>query len=417
MRVAIVGGGIAGLLTAWLLQDGHEVMLFEESPRLGGHARTIDVVHGGREVAIDVAAEFFGTADTYPLFHRLLQLLSVPTRSFAATATVHGSTGERKLVLPPWGRRGIDWSALTLTGIADFVRFGAFSIAVARSGEEALRQETIGRFLARACSGEFGSHLIEPFLLGQFGMPRPAFDDCLAYDILKYCSLAGPIRLSAPAMTEIVGGTRRYINAMAGTIGGKSLATATRVDGVTVRGSGLELVCAGGQRYDADHLVLATRVVDVARLYPIGPSADVLRNVVNSVDTFEAELAIHGDESVMPADRKSWSVANFRRTAQGSALTVWKPWLSPVPLFRSWVLQGDRILRNEYGRFRFRHPIGNSKYYAVQGAIKSLQGRNNIWFAGSYVHDNDCHESAVASAVDVARRLAPESRRLRQLLA
>ena len=96
----------------------------------------------------------------------------------------------------------------------------------------------------------------------------------------------------------------------------------------------------------------------------------------------------------MPRDRKSWSVANFRSTAEGAALTVWKPWLSGrTPLFRSWITGEHRALAAEHGRFRFRHPIGNGKYYATQAALKSMQGRDNVWFAGSYVHDNDCHEA------------------------
>ncbi len=43
MRVAIVGGGVAGLTAAYrLMQDGHEVGLFEASPALGGLVRTFD---------------------------------------------------------------------------------------------------------------------------------------------------------------------------------------------------------------------------------------------------------------------------------------------------------------------------------------------------------------------------------------
>lgn len=43
MRVAIVGGGVAGLTAAYrLLQAGHDVALFEAAPELGGLVRTFD---------------------------------------------------------------------------------------------------------------------------------------------------------------------------------------------------------------------------------------------------------------------------------------------------------------------------------------------------------------------------------------
>ena len=44
MKVCIVGGGVAGMTTAYrLMQDGHEVSLYEASPYLGGLVRTFEV--------------------------------------------------------------------------------------------------------------------------------------------------------------------------------------------------------------------------------------------------------------------------------------------------------------------------------------------------------------------------------------
>jgi uncharacterized protein len=43
MRIAIIGGGASGLVTAYLLdKQGHHVTLFEKQPILGGHIRTLN---------------------------------------------------------------------------------------------------------------------------------------------------------------------------------------------------------------------------------------------------------------------------------------------------------------------------------------------------------------------------------------
>lgn len=44
MKIVVVGGGVAGMTTAYrLMQGGHEVQLFEASPELGGLVRTFEV--------------------------------------------------------------------------------------------------------------------------------------------------------------------------------------------------------------------------------------------------------------------------------------------------------------------------------------------------------------------------------------
>ena len=42
MKIAIIGGGSAGLVTAHLLDGAHDVTIFEKAPILGGHVRTLN---------------------------------------------------------------------------------------------------------------------------------------------------------------------------------------------------------------------------------------------------------------------------------------------------------------------------------------------------------------------------------------
>ena len=60
MKIGIVGGGAAGLTSAWLLGDQHEVTLFEADDRLGGHAHTIEIETDGQRLEVDAGFQFFG---------------------------------------------------------------------------------------------------------------------------------------------------------------------------------------------------------------------------------------------------------------------------------------------------------------------------------------------------------------------
>jgi predicted NAD/FAD-binding protein len=55
-------------------------------------------------------------------------------------------------------------------------------------------------------------------------------------------------------------------------------------------------------------------------------------------------------------------------------------------------------------------------YYRAQFELKKYNGEDNLWFTGSYTQDIDSHESGICSAIDVAKKLNPNSANLRSLL-
>ena len=75
-RVGIVGGGLAGVSCAWLLDRVADVVLFESRAELGGHAQTIPVVAGDEEIQVDVGAQFVARGP-HPTYMRLLEVLGL----------------------------------------------------------------------------------------------------------------------------------------------------------------------------------------------------------------------------------------------------------------------------------------------------------------------------------------------------
>ena len=50
MKIAIIGSGIAGLTSAYLLSRSHDITLFEAGDRIGGHTHTVNVKIGRAHV-------------------------------------------------------------------------------------------------------------------------------------------------------------------------------------------------------------------------------------------------------------------------------------------------------------------------------------------------------------------------------
>lgn len=66
--------------------------------------------------------------------------------------------------------------------------------------------------------------------------------------------------------------------------------------------------------------------------------------------------------------------------------------------------------------FEKRNYLGGHAHYRAQERMAAAQGRDNVWFAGSYLYDVDSLESGVRSAIEVVRRLSPHSAHLTRLL-
>ena len=130
-RIAVIGGGISGLASAWLLNRRHEVTLFEAASHLGGHTNTVEVHLEGKSHPVDTGFLVFNQK-TYPNLVALFALLGVDSvetqMSFAVSlenpdlewagsnlATVFGQ--KRNLVRPQF------WSMLS-----DVLRFNRDSV-------------------------------------------------------------------------------------------------------------------------------------------------------------------------------------------------------------------------------------------------------------------------------------------------
>lgn len=78
MKLAVIGSGISGLASAWLLNQRHDVTLFEAADYLGGHTNTVDVTLEGMTHPVDTG--FLVHNDlTYPNLIQLFIHLDVAT--------------------------------------------------------------------------------------------------------------------------------------------------------------------------------------------------------------------------------------------------------------------------------------------------------------------------------------------------
>jgi phytoene dehydrogenase-like protein len=92
--IAIVGGGMAGVSLAWLLDGARDVVLLEARDTVGGNVQSVEVDLEGHRFLVDLGAQYFHPGP-YPVYTALLRELDLydpdssdgPAHSFPASIT------------------------------------------------------------------------------------------------------------------------------------------------------------------------------------------------------------------------------------------------------------------------------------------------------------------------------------------
>jgi phytoene dehydrogenase-like protein len=104
MKIAVIGSGIAGLASSWVLSRKHDVTLFEANDYLGGHTHTHAIELGGRNYAVDTGFIVFNPSN-YPLLSKLFAELGVESQPTTMSFAVRNE------------RSGLEYNATSLSGL------------------------------------------------------------------------------------------------------------------------------------------------------------------------------------------------------------------------------------------------------------------------------------------------------------
>jgi predicted NAD/FAD-binding protein len=416
-RIAIVGGGIAGLAAAWSLAPHHQVTLYEAAPRWGGHARTILAGQRGDQ-PVDTGFIVFNYAN-YPHLTAMFRDLDVPVMksdmSFGvslqggrveyALNTLNALYGQRANLLNP-GFHGM---------VRDILRFNAGAEAAADRAPGL----TIGALLAQLGLGtRFRDHYLFPICGAIWSTPARDIAAFPAEALLRF--MRNHALLSPTGQHQwwtVAGGSQSYVARLVADLGrrGVRLRSATPVEAITRDDDGATLRAAGAGAERFDQVILACHADQALAL--LADAAGDERAALGAVRFQPNHAVLHRDPSVMPRRRRCWSSWVCRSEAgtppdRAVGVSYWMNRLQNIPesdpLFVT--LNPEREIPEAliYDQTTFRHPVFDHAALAAQARIAALQGSRRTWFAGAWLR-NGFHEDGFASALRIARRLLPET--------
>ena len=366
-------------------------------------------------VAAETGFEFFNNA-MFPHFMRLLNILQVPIQEYPFSYTFFSEKDNNIYMLPPIRKGKIFWHMFGPSKLFTMLQLKYLLNKSKTLVKEKNAVPTLQEFLDSVwLTDSFKNDFFVPIFCSGWGVTPEMFKTFSAYNLMAWEINNQKMGLQSCPWNEIPGGVSSYIAALVGQIRRSGLNTSTGINTIAHDGTHYTLVDDAGNKHVVDHLIIATNAHEARDLVKQIPESAAVSAALNKVKYIHATIAIHGDARFMPKDKADWSIANVWYDGTNSTLTTHKPWRSTIPLFRSWLMPGFPQPEPTYSIDSYYHAEITPAYFQAQQELALVQGQHNLWMAGLYTHDIDSHESALTSALKIAKKIAPESARYKLL--
>ena len=411
MNIAIIGSGISGLTSAYLLNRRHDITVFEASDWVGGHTHTVDVTVDGQTHAVDTGFIVFNDW-TYPNFIRLLGQLDVrfkPTEmSFSVNDPDSGLEYNGNNLNSLFAQRSNLLSPGFWKMLRDILRFNKEALRDLEQ-QRIAADTTLNDYLqANGYSERFILHYIVPMGAAIWSM---SMADMLGFPLqlfVRFFKNHGLLSVNdRPQWCVIEGGSSAYIAPLTASFKERIRLNCpvTRVerdlDGVVIHSA------AGSERFDK--VIFACHSDQALKLLAEPSSAE--QSILGALPYADNEVVLHTDIGLLPKRKLAWASWNYRLNGAGNThaavtydMNILQGLQSDttfcVSLNQSAGIDPSKVL----AKFTYAHPQYSLKAVAAQQRWEELDGAQHTYYCGAY-WANGFHEDGVVSALRVARSL------------
>jgi uncharacterized protein len=419
-RIAIIGGGAAGMAAAYLLQSTHAVSLFESSDQLGGHVRTV-TIESGPDAGLPLDLGFMVYNEThYPLFCQWLQELGPfesapsemsfsyhePDSDFHYALNFGMSRREstrtsipRDHEPPPANLRGM---------LNDIFRFTRKARLDYREGR--LESLTLGEYLEESyCSPKFAEAYVIPMASCLWSTPPQDVKAFSAQAVIGFYENHGILSFNSNMDWQAIrGGSHRYVAAFQDQFSG-TLRLNCPVRHVERRATGRGVSVTHGAPAVTevfDRVILATHADESLAL--LANPTETERDLLDQWHYSRSQGVLHTDTSVLPPER-SQAAWNFRLESGSSnhfSMTYDLNRLQPLGKTERRYLfslerEGHIDEKSVIAEVPFTHPSYPLKASQHQETLRKHNRTSSVMVCGSYLGAG-FHEDAVRSGFEAA---------------
>ena len=408
MKIAIIGTGISGLTSAYLLSKEHIVHVYEAQEYIGGHVHTLPVHLNGISYEIDTGFIVFNDR-TYPNFNKLLNKINVLSQSTSMSFSVKCET------------TGLEYNGTSLNGlfaqrlnlikpsfllmVKDILRFNRDAKEFLTDSVEEI---TFGEFLNRGgYSNALKNNYALPMASAIWSAKSKVIENANFRFFAQFFENHGMLNISdRPQWRVIKGGSKQYTLKLIEPITNK-IRINSPVDKIIRKNKGIEVVYNKQQKELYDRVIIATHSDQALKMIENPSNAEI--EILSSIPYQTNVAHLHWDCSVLPKQKNAWASWNYfkpNKMKDETTVTYYMNMLQsldmPKNICVSLNMEEHINPKKIYKKIIYQHPVFTSEAILAQKKHKEIDGIDKIHFCGAY-WGSGFHEDGVNSALSVCK--------------
>lgn len=408
MKIAIIGGGASGMVTAyWLDRQGHRVTLYERQPVLGGHIRTLNKnIPGNPDCPELLEAGVLEFPVAFTHFLALMQELDVPLEPVEVGSGIFFENGRHFLSagMITHNFYGLEkWCEILHTDTL-YARALGLWLKTQLARPDSLQGQPLSAYFTPETAQHIWMKLLTMY---SYSMPYETIHDF-------------PAALAIPALRRYVfshwvrirGGVYSYLEKILARFSGEIVLSA-EIAAVHRSNNAVQIngKIQGSQSFyqQFDRVIFATPPDQVLALLA-DPRPDEVRRF-QAWKPNQAMTILHCDRTLyQPYGIRQGSEFDFFQTASGWGYNAYLNQLCGIKSNQTYNLAfnlQDRIAPDKIIHVQHHHtPFYDVAAFQYRDDIIATNGEHNTYHVGAYLGDG-LHEGAVTSAMHVAQAIGP----------
>jgi len=407
MKIAVIGAGISGLGSAYLLSNKHTVDVYEKETRLGGHARTTMVEENNKQFGVDTGFLVFNHP-TYPLLTKLFDELGVQIEksdmSFGFWDTANNSAYNSQSLSGLFFQKKNLFSLKHYRMIADIMRFNKNANKHIASNSSEL-DVSLGEYLS-GYSNIFKERYLMPMGAAIWSTPSDKMNDFPARTFVQFFKNHGLLGVTTQHQwLTVSGGSIHYVNKIKERISGQII-LGSNVIAIRRNNNDVVLIDADGNEKSYDKVVMAMHAPQALQMLEDPTPQE--KEILSAFKYKENEALLHNDKTALYPDEGIYAAWNYKTGGKANAVTL-SYWINKLQNLKSnkeyfVSLNETSKLSHVIEKISYEHPQFDINAIATQSRRDEINGENHTYYAGAYWRYG-FHEDGLWSANTIAQSM------------